>query len=104
MGTERNMTEIQLSELGVKLEASIAAMLESQSRVSSMLPLGLDLIFSLIRLESGPDLSLSQRLTASWKLVHELVREPDWSLRYLSLQDSYSSMGRSYQAIENGQD
>lgn len=31
MGTERNMTEIQLSELGFKLEASITAMLESQS-------------------------------------------------------------------------
>lgn len=104
VGTERNMTEIQLSKLGFKLEASITAMLESQSRVSSMLPLGLELIFSLIRLESGPDLSLSQRLTSTWKLVHELIREPDWSLHYLLLQDSYSLMGRSYQAIENGQD
>lgn len=96
MGTERNMTEMQLSELGFKLEASITAMLESQSRVSRKLPLGLELIFSLIRLESGLDLSLSQRLTSTWKLVNELVREPYWSLYYLPLQDYYSLMGRSY--------
>lgn len=65
VGTEENMTGILLSDLGSKMEASITTTVQNQSRVVSKMPLGLELIFSLIRVGSGPesepDLSLNWR-------------------------------------------
>lgn len=60
--TEEN---ILLSELGSKMTASMKITVQSQSRVVSKMPLSLELMFSLIRVESGPesepDISLNQR-------------------------------------------
>lgn len=60
VGTEKNMTEIQLPERGSEIEAFYYNYGVVRA-VSSELPLGLELIVSLIRVESGPDLSLSHR-------------------------------------------
>lgn len=49
--TEGNMTATQLSGLESKMEASII----TQSRVSSKMPLSLEIMFSLIRVESRPE-------------------------------------------------
>lgn len=63
--TEENMTGILLSELGSKMTASMKITVQSQSRVVSKMPLSLELMFSLIRVESGPesepDISLNWR-------------------------------------------
>lgn len=104
MGTGRNMTEIQLSELGSKTQAYITTMVKSQSRVSSKIPLGLELIFSLIRLQSRPDLSISQRLTSTWETGGQTDKGARLVITLSVCSGFLSVMGWSYQDVESGQE
>lgn len=99
MGTGRNPTEIQLSELGSKMQASIATMVKSQSPVSSKISLGLQLIFSLIRLQSRPDLRLSQRLTSTWEIGGQTDKGARLVVTLSSCLGFLSVMGWSYQDV-----
>lgn len=104
MGRERNKTEVQLSELGYRIRAPITTMVKNQTQVSSKMPLGLELIFSLIRLQSRPDLSLGQRLTSTWKIGGQTDKGARLDITLSSCPGFLSVMGWSYQDTGSGQE